>query len=668
MLSESSRGTALWCLIGLSAALPSSAQEIPNLPPITAEETTLKDNPAAPGSPAMILYYAVDTDNTKSTETESLRIKIFREEGKKYADVEIPYYEKFSRVDEIRARTIGPDGHTTEFNGQIYDREILKSKKLRVSAKVFSLSDVQPGSIIEYSYQVHSDFKVPNEFRHPEAYRFTRGFALPAARWEVQRDLFLKHGRFVLHPVKGVPFKSVIQNLPGEPAVNRDSDGFPELNVDNIPAFEKEEFAPPASALKGRVGLFYTAGFYSVDNFWTEAARSLAEGLGSFYGKPKAVERELERLIDPKDPDLTKLRKLYDRAHQIRAVNYAGEKSEKEMKQENLKENKNVEDVLTHGYAYPNEINLLLVSMARAAGFRAYPMRVVQRDQSFFVKEDPDERQLNALVVAVEVGGNMIFLDPATPFCPFGLLPWEETSVGGVVVDQVRPSVAKTPVSKSADAIARTVARLRLDQSGGLSGNVRISYSGQEALSLRLAALRQDDVARRKVLEESLSNKLSQGASVKLLRADGWDNENEPLTTEFEVEIPGFATPAGSRLVLPLNVFHTRDKNPFASPQRLHPIYFEYAHEAYEDLNIDLLPGFEVESLPEQKKSDQGAAYYEIVPKQDDKALRVNRSYRIGGNYFEPKMYPGFREFFSRVLAGDSQQVLLRQAKPAAPK
>jgi hypothetical protein len=29
----------------------------------------MKDNAASPGAPAVILYYAVDTDNTKSTET-----------------------------------------------------------------------------------------------------------------------------------------------------------------------------------------------------------------------------------------------------------------------------------------------------------------------------------------------------------------------------------------------------------------------------------------------------------------------------------------------------------------------------------------------------------------------------------------------------------------------
>ena len=37
----------------------------------------MKDNPKQAGGPAMILYYAVDTDNPKSTKIHFMRIKIF---------------------------------------------------------------------------------------------------------------------------------------------------------------------------------------------------------------------------------------------------------------------------------------------------------------------------------------------------------------------------------------------------------------------------------------------------------------------------------------------------------------------------------------------------------------------------------------------------------------
>src|ERR1041384_7538964 len=91
--------------IAATFALPAVSAQVPWAgPPVPPEELALKDNAFAPGSPAMILEYEVQTDNTKSTETLYKRIKIFREEGKKFADIEIHYVEKFTKVEEIRAR------------------------------------------------------------------------------------------------------------------------------------------------------------------------------------------------------------------------------------------------------------------------------------------------------------------------------------------------------------------------------------------------------------------------------------------------------------------------------------------------------------------------------------------------------------------------------------
>jgi len=244
-------------------------------------------------------------------------------------------------------------------------------------------------------------------------------------------------------------------------------------------------------------------------------------------------------------------------------------------------------------------------------------------------------------------------------------LPWEETGAGGIVLDEMHPEVAGTPAPKSADAVVQTEAHLKLTEGGDLSGNIKLTYSGQEALTLKLEAIRQDEVARRKTLEESVSEKLAQGATVKLIRSEGWEKSEGPLTAEFEVTLPQFAMPAGSRLILPLNVFHAREKNAFASVERKQPIYFGHAYERYEDTTIQLADGLEVESLPDSRKSDQGAVFYQLVAKKEGRSIRVNRTYRIGGHSFLVQQYPALREFFNRVMAGDTQQVALRSAKTA---
>jgi hypothetical protein len=663
---------ALLVLVGFLSAMAAvpfvGAQELPNLPAIAPSDLALKDNPAAPGAPAMILYCAVETDNTKSTETESIRIKVFQDDGRKYANIEIPYYDKATVVEDIRARTVAPDGKISEFKDQIYDREIMKAKKLRVIAKALTLPDVQVGTIIEYSYRLHYKEKFPDALRHPGEYFFRYADAYPAAQWDIQRSLFVRHGRFTLHGLKGARIEDFYVSLPSGVSPRKSGDGTVQIDVDNIPAFEEEEYSPPEENLKIRANLFYVVGYFTEDAYWAGVATRRAEVLEKFVGKSKAIQTEAAKLVNPNDPEETKLRQIYARVQQIRAVSFEEAKTEKEKRQENLKDNNSAEDVLVHGYAYANQINLLFVALARAAGFDAMPMMVSSRKQAFFMKGYPNEQQLNAMVVLVRTAQGFVYLDPATRFCPYGLLPWEEADAGGVVVDSQRPKLWATPLSKSKDAIVRREADLKMNSDGGLSGKVAVRFFGQEALSVRLDAMRKDEAERWKELEDSLKSTLVQGATVKLLKVEGLDDMQVPLRAEFEVDIPNFAVPAGKRLLMPVGVFHTHEKNPFSSPNRTYPIYFGYPHESYEEVRIELPAGMDVESLPTDTKADQGAFYYEFSSRKDGNLLRMMRTFRVSGYFFVPGQHKNVSQFYSRLLEGDSQQAALRGIEAAGPK
>jgi hypothetical protein len=229
------------------------AQLPPTWPPVPAEELALKDNAFEPGSPAMILEYEVQTDNTKSTETVYKRIKIFREEGKRFADIEIRYVEKFTKVEEIRARVTSPTGKAEDFNGTIYDKEVIKVKKFLYNAKTFTLPNIEVGSVIEYSYRLHWHSDIPDVFKNPGRYFITDAFAYPAAEWEIQQEIPVRHGRFLLRAIKGARVSTYTHDLPKDTTPSRLPDGTIVSEVNYIPAFQKEEYSPPEENLKARV-------------------------------------------------------------------------------------------------------------------------------------------------------------------------------------------------------------------------------------------------------------------------------------------------------------------------------------------------------------------------------------------------------------------------------
>ncbi len=128
--------------------------------PVTQDELKMTSLPEAPGAPAVILYKQVDRNDfgiqrgRGAGEYNYVRVKIFTEEGRKYANVEIPFLKQRSTISAIRGRTIRPDGTITNFDGKVYEEMVEKTKGEKYLAKKFTLPDVQPGSIIEYHYNI----------------------------------------------------------------------------------------------------------------------------------------------------------------------------------------------------------------------------------------------------------------------------------------------------------------------------------------------------------------------------------------------------------------------------------------------------------------------------------------------------------------------------------
>ena len=396
----------LW-FIPLATGLALADKRADEWPPISPEELALKDDPLNPGAHAMILYREMHTDDVERFQTHYYRIKIFAEEGKKYADIEIPYFEKRGKVEDIQARTVRPNGTAVDFNGQVFDKVVAKGKKLEFRAMTFTLPEVQTESIIEYSYKLRWRKKAPKVLRHPERYIVTGAHSLPTDRWIVQHELSTRRARFSIRPIPSARIKCAWKGLPKDVEPRRQPDRTIQLQVENIPAFQEEEHAPPEDVLKSRVDCFYVVGFVpSIGSFWRQQAKQQAEAVEKFIGKSKAIKRAVAEIIQPDDPPETKLRKLYSR---VRTRGFMRENTEKERKRKKLKKNKNAKDVLKHRYGSHDDFNLLFVALARAAGFEAAIVLVPRRRDRFFHQGVLDASQLDAQVVVVRLGEEELY-------------------------------------------------------------------------------------------------------------------------------------------------------------------------------------------------------------------------------------------------------------------
>lgn len=643
--------TILLCLLATCAAvLPAKAED---WLPVTQAELKMTSEPKAPGAPAIYLYRQVDRNDNGPSEFDYARIKIFTEEGRKYANVEIPFLKETEKIRGIQARTIRPDGSIVNFDGKVYEKTIVKAKGIKYLAKTFTMPDVQVGSIIEYRYQ--EDWQ--------SGYVFD-------SHWILSEDLFTKHAKFSLKPYAQFALRlSWPPGLPPGTNPPQSDHGLFRMESNDVPAFQTEDYMPPENELKYRVDFVYITNpnpEKDFDKFWKQVGQQWYRETNAFVDKRKAMEQAVSEIVEANDAPEVKLRKIYARTQQVRNLSFEQEKSEQEEKREKLKNINNVEDVWKRGYGSSLDINWLFLALARAAGFQADPVDVSSRNVYFFDSKLMNPSQLNANVVLVKLDGKDLYLDPGTAFTPFGILRWDETSVKGLRIDKDGGSWITTPWPQPSESRIERKAMLQLTDSGSLEGKATITYTGLEALWRRTEERDEDAAARKKYLEDQVREYIPVAVDVELTNQPEWNSSAPALVAEFDLKVPGWASAAGHRTLLAVGLFGGVEKHTFEHADRVYPICFKFPYEDDDEVSISLPAGWQVGNIPKAQNVDLKATTYSLTVENKNGRLQVKRQLMLNIGLVETRKYPILRNFFQAVRTGDEQQIIVSAGTASA--
>jgi len=643
-----------WIVLAFATLTASPRLFADDWQPITQEDLQMKADPAHP-SDAIILYHEETADDLTHHHYVYMRVKVLTEKGKDQANVRIPFNATEFGIDDIKARTISPDGTITPFTGKAFNSTFLKAHGVKVLAKTFTLPNVQVGSIIEWKFTEFWD-----EF-------------IIAPHWVIQEDLPQQYAKFTFIPYVKVGhyiengeneilnrvYYSPI-NLPEHTTIKTTNDNRLELELRDIPAFQEEDFSPPSAVMKWRVNFYYgTDKMGKPQEFWKTRGQYWTKSVDRFATHSSAVTTAVNQTISPSDTAEQKARKIYAFVQKIKNLNYTHDEDPTLSK-----EKRTLDRVLSKQEGYSNEIAKLFLVMARTAGLSAYLMRVADRDEVFFRPGIPDPGQLTSEIVIVAIDGKETYLDPGTPLCPYGLLAWQHNSSQGMrQTADGGTALAPTPVANYKDAASKRVGRLTLNEDGSAKGTVGIAWAGIEALGHRLNGLKTDDAGRKKDLEDELKRLLPTGSVVKLDSAKGWDDANAELTANFSVEIPAYASSTGKRLLVPENLFETRGRQPFAHGDRKHPVYFAYPYIDIDETHITFPATFHLETITDTQPAQTAYSIYKVAHSTTGNTVNISRDFAMGGMAFQQKDYDELRKFYAAVATGDSESLVLTAAK-----
>ena len=615
-----------------------------------AEELQMTSYAKAPGAAAVYLYRERLYEDQKHTEIDYDRIKVLTEKGKELAIIRIPYEKGELFIRSVEARTVHADGTVVPLDVKPENLVDFKTKGLQINAIVFTLPSVEVGSILEY--RVRFSYDVED--------------VMPAT-WDIQDSYPIKQAHFAFHPsgYNGMGLAHYASSLPADRNQIQEKKGEFSLDLNDIPAIPDEDWMPPLNTIKWRVRFFYNA-FADPSLFWQLRAQSWSEFVNTFVQTTPGLTKAASDLISPSDTDQQKAMKLYAAVMKLENTDFTREKSERERKQEKLKQIKTAEDAWKQQSGNGNMLALVYIALARAAGLKAYAMWIVNRDRAIFDPGYRSTHQLDDYVVVVPLNGKDVFLDPGEKLCPFGGLHWKHMFATGLRQGEKGPSVARTPAGGYKATAVQRFAALTVAPDGAVSGSVRFVMNGPESLRWRQIAVLNDEAEVKKQFNEALDEILPDGVHADFDHFLGLEEYNSVLIAIAKVS-GNIGTATGKRFFLPGQFFASHARHPFVEEEtRVTPIDVHHAQLLEDEVTYSLPAGYAVESAPPPANvswPDHG--YLKIDSKAESSSITITREMANNFVLLGADEYAKLRGFYQQVASADQQQLVLVRAQPA---
>jgi hypothetical protein len=567
-------------------------------------------------------------------------------------------------LQEFSGRTIHSDGTVIPMTDAPQE-ETIQMPNGRVVEKSYKLPQPEVGSILEYRYTIQLEHHV-----QPPIWTLQRKYYVRKAHYEwhaLSVPLQTIERGEVAHPIDMIFY---LGHLPTGVEVKRlkSEDGWSqqvfELDAGDIPPIPEETAIPPASSFAYRVNFYFAHDTATQDQwrdqFWKEEGERRSRAQNRFDEPAYYLKRTVSELITPADTPEQKLRKLYAAVMKLDNLSVDRDKGKLDAKQALPVAAQNANDVLDAGRGDNDQINSVFVSMARAAGFTAYVMRVSNRDEWIFNPDYLTMGQVDDDITVIDLDGKEIFLDPGTRFCPFGHLGWRHAGVTGIRQTKTGTEIAQTPQEPVDAGQVMRVANLTIDAKGDATGTLKLSYIGTSAIDWRQTGAAYGEDELRKRIVEQLKKTLPPQMEVEVLSIGNLSEFEEPLTIAANVKGPIGAVD-GRQIEANADLFEARNTARFQPETRQLPIYFPGREFVRDAIRINFPESIRLVSTPTNANLEmKDAASYQLSTESTASSVTIRRDYALGRIDFAVPYYNVVRAFYKNLAAKDQEPIVLQ--------
>ena len=513
---------------------------------------------------------------------------------------------------------------------------------------------VEVGSIIEYRWK--------------EVRPGALAALLSYLRLQFQRDIPVQFVKYYLKPTSlGAGYTSIgmaSKTFNGNAQFVQEKNGFYSTTMTNVPAFHEEPRMPPEDQVRTWMLVFYQLERNKKpDEYWSQLGKEQFEKVKprlkvnddikkasvAAIGDASTPEQKLERLFDFVR---AKIKNVDSEASGITASERA-----------KLRENNSPGDTLKRGTGTGENINALFAALAIAAGFDVRPAYLGDRSDFFFDPNFTDPYFRSGDDVAVKVGNDWKFFDPASTYIPFGMLRWQEEAMKALIIDPKGGFFVDVPLSPAEKSKERRNGKFKLTEDGTLEGDVRIEYTGHLAAEKKQQNDDDSPTQREQNLKDMVTHRLST-AELSEIKIENVTDPAKPFVYSFHVRVPGYAQKTGKRLFVQPGFFEHGRNAVFSSNERKYQVYFHYPWLEEDTLTIDLPRGYELDH-PEQpaplRSGDVVDYDVKISVVNKSEQLMYHRKFKFQGLLFPTATYSTLKQVFDLVHESDNHTITLKQ-------
>ncbi len=601
------------------------------------------------------------------------RIKIVSKRAFELATVEVLLYKTDENKEELR--DVSGTTYNLE-NGQVTETRLAKNDifeekkdKNHLLGK-FTMPAVKEGSVIEYSYTVHSNFI----FNLPEWEFQNIGYPCLWSDYQVTIPSLLV---YVLHK-RGVHpfFIDKAENGHATFLVTQQAEqrgmGLPDQSlsvsantvkhrwvIKDVPPLQVENYlTTPRNYLdKIEFQLHQTYnGETATDvmNTWKKATEELLkrEDFASFMSGDENnywLDKPLESIVTVKGNSRQAARDIYYYLTQnFTCTSYY-----------NRYISTTLQDVFKKRSGNVGELNLLLTLMLQKLHINAAPVLLSTREFGYNYPGYPVMDRLNYVICRVMIDDRPYYLDASHPRLGFGMLPGNcYNGHARIISNADSASVYFMPDSVREHKVTMVTVFNDEKENGVLGGH----YSEHPGL-MESYTLREKIAAKGEAAYLAEVNKWGIGTMVfSGAKIDNLSDMEKPVSIDADFVI----REAGADLLYINPVLWAGYKsNPFTAAARKYPVEMNYPIDDMYLLTTDIPQGYEVEELPKaaRVKYNDGEGLFEYLIQQNSENIQLRCTLKFKKATFDPEEYNSLRDFFAYVVKKESELIVFRKKK-----